>query len=52
MYLNLLLHGLLWTQIAKNKVLGLLQPLEARELSESFADLMHGNTWWRTVNIP
>ena len=31
---------LLWPKIAKNKVLGLLQPLEARELGESFADLM------------
>ena len=38
MNLNLLLHCLLWPQIAKNKVLGLLQPLEARELGESFAD--------------
>jgi len=38
--LNLLLHCLFWPQIAKNKVLGLLQPLEARELGESFADLM------------
>ena len=40
MSLHLLLHCLLWPQIAKNKVLGLLQPLEARELGESFADLM------------
>ena len=40
MNLNLLLHCLLWPQIAKNKVLGLLQPLESRELGESFADLM------------
>ena len=40
MNLNLLLHCLLWPQIAKNKVLGLLQALEARELGESFADLM------------
>ena len=40
MNLNLLLHCLLWPKIAKNKVLGLLQPLEARELGESFADLM------------
>ena len=49
MNLNLLLHCLLWPQIAKNKVLGLLQPLEARELGESFADLMAtpSNTWWR-----
>ena len=38
--LNLLLHCLLWPQIAKNKVLGPLQPLAARELDESFADLM------------
>ena len=37
-YLNLLLHCLLWPKIAKNKVLGLLQPLEARELGESFRD--------------
>ena len=44
MYLNLLLHCLLWPQIAKNRVLGLLQLLEARELGESFADLMfHDN---------
>ena len=40
MNLNLLLHCLLWPQIAKNKKLGLLQPLEARELGESFVDLM------------
>ena len=40
MNLNLLLHCLLWPQIAKNKVLGLLQPLEARELGESIADRM------------
>ena len=40
MNLNLLLHCLLWPQIAKNKVLGLLQPLAARELDERFADLM------------
>ena len=40
MCLNLLLHYLLCPQIAKNKVLGLLQPLEARELGESFAHLM------------
>ena len=40
MNLNLLLHCLLWPQIAKNKVLGLLQPLEARELGESIVDLM------------
>ena len=40
MYLNLLLHCLLWPKIAKNKVLGLLQLLEARELGKSFADLM------------
>ena len=38
--LNLLLHCLLWPQIAKKKVLGLLQPLEARELGESIADRM------------
>ena len=31
---------LLGPQIAKNKKLGLLQPLEARELGESFTDLM------------
>ena len=40
MNLNLLLRCLLWPQIPKNKVLGQLQPLEARELGESFADLM------------
>ena len=40
MNLNLLLHCLLWSQIAKNKVLGLLQLLEARELGESIADRM------------
>ena len=38
MNLNLLLPCLLWPQIANNKVLGLLQPLEARELGESIAD--------------
>ena len=48
MNLNLLLHCLLWPQIAKNKVLGLLQPLEARELGESFADPLAtpGGVWW------
>ena len=40
MNLNLRIQCLLWLQIAKNKKLGLLQPLEARELGESFADLM------------
>ena len=40
MNLNLLLHCLLWPQIANNKVLGLLQLLEARELGESIADRM------------
>ena len=39
---------LLWPQIAKNKVLGLLQPIEARELGESFAELMAtpSGVWW------
>ena len=40
MNLNLLLHCLLCPQIAKNKVLGLLQSLEARELGESIVHLM------------
>ena len=40
MNLNLPIQCLLWPQIAMNKKLGLLQPLEARELGESFADLM------------
>ena len=40
MNLNLPIQCLLWPQIAKNKKLGLLQPFEARELGESFADLM------------
>ena len=40
MNLNLLLHCLLWPQIVKNKVLGLVQLLEARELGESISDLM------------
>ena len=31
---------LLWPQIAKNKLLGLLQLLEARELGESISDIM------------
>ena len=41
------LNCLLWPQIAKNKVLGLLQPIEARELGESFAELMAtpGGVW-------
>ena len=34
------IQSLLWPHIAKNKKLGRLQPLEARELGESFADLM------------
>ena len=38
--LNLPIQCLLWPHIAKNKKLGLLQPLEARELGESFADLV------------
>ena len=40
MNLNLPIQRLLWPHIAKNKKLGLIQPLEARELGESFADLM------------
>ena len=40
MNLNLPLPCLLWPQIANNKVLGLLQPLEARELGESIVDRM------------
>ena len=40
MNLNLPLPCLLWLQIANNKLLGLLQPLEARELGESIADRM------------
>ena len=50
-YLNLLLHCLLWPKIAKNKVLGLLQPLEANWTGREFC-WPNGNTWWRTVNIP
>ena len=40
MNLNLLLPCVLWPQIANNKILGLLQPLEARELGETIADRM------------
>ena len=40
MNLNLLLPCVLWPQITNNKILGLRQPLEARELGESIADRM------------
>ena len=48
MNLNLPIQCLLWPHIAKNKKLALLQPLEARELGESFADLMatRGGAQW------